>query len=164
MPQIIVEDGTNVANANSYVDSAYAQAYAAARGLSIPSDDAALFPLLVRGFDYIESQRARFKGRKTYPGGAQWPRTGVDIDSDEIESTAIPEELKKAQVRVAVEIANGTDEAPTITEQVKREKIGPMETEYVTGVEGPVMMAVDALLAPLFKSSGSGFALSTMRG
>lgn len=160
---LIVEDGTNVANANSYVDSTYAKAYAAARGLSLPSDDAALFPLLVRGFDYIESQRARFKGRKTYPGGAQWPRSGVVIDDEEIIATIIPEELKKAQVRVAIEIANGTDEAPTITEQVKREKIGPLETEYVTGTEGPVMMAVDALLAPLFGSNTSAFSLTTLR-
>lgn len=160
---LIVENGTNVANANSYVDAAYAHAYAEARGLSLPSDDAALFPLLVRGFDYVESQRARYKGRRTYPGGTQWPRTGVEIDDEEISPTAIPEELKKAQVRVAIEIANGTDEAPTITAQVKREKIGPMETEYETGTEGPVMMAVDALLAPLFGTNRAAFSLSTMR-
>lgn len=161
---LIVEDGSNVADANSYVDTQFATAYAAVRGLVLPSDTTELAQLLVRAFDYIESQRSRFQGVKTYPyGGSQWPRTGVTIDGTAIDPQRIPTELKQAQIRIAVELNNGVDVQPTVGEVVTEETVGPITTKYATGTIGPIMTAVDALLAPLYMQSG-GFSLRTIRG
>lgn len=161
---IIVEDGSNVADANSYVDVAYATTYASGRGLLLPTDEATLAPLLVRAFDYVEAQRARYKGIKTYPyGGSQWPRTGVVIDGEEIGEKQIPREIRQAQVRVAVELHSGVDaHVSRQGPQKKRDKTGPLDSEYFAGTDTS-MPAVDALLAPLY-AQGGGLSLRTMRG
>lgn len=160
---LTVEDGNNVADANSYVTVEYARAYASARNLPLPASDDDLMPLLVRGFDYVESKGDRYKGVKTYAyGGASWPRAGAFVGGDELPDTTIPFEIKKAQVRFAVEVH--ANPAATADEQrVKKEKVGPLETEYFDDAAGAIsdpLSAVDDLLAPLL----TGMTLRTIRG
>ena len=74
--------------------------------------------------------------------------------------------MKKAQCQLIVEQANGGVLMPTQLEAaVKKEVVGPIETEYavsVGAINQPVFSAVDALLEPLFNTS-SGFSLTTVR-
>lgn len=160
---LTVEDGKNIADANSYVTVEYARAYATARNLPLPESDADLMALLVRGFDYVESKADRYKGVKTYPyGGASWPRIGAYVGGDELPETTIPFELKKAQVRFAVEVHSNP--AATADEQrIKSEQVGPLKTEYFDDLAGAIsdpLASVDDLLAPLL----TGMTLRTMRG
>lgn len=160
---LIVETGAIVDNANSYVDLAYARAYATARGLTLSAVDATLEAQLITAMDYLESLRSQYQGAKI--GGLQWPRYGVFIDGVELASNTIPRELKDAQCRLAFEVSNGVDLMPTTSGKfAKREKVGELEVEYSEGLstsQQPSFTVVDNLLAPLLKQGS--FRLTTLR-
>ena len=168
---ITVEDGSNVANANSFVTIVEARAYAVERGvtLSAPDDDVAV--QIIKAKDYLESFANRYQGEMTNADQAlQWPRTDVYLYGSEtvFPSNAIPKELKAAQNATVVALAQGVDIMPnySASDFVTREKVGPIETEYADPTKVgivPTLSAVDSLLAPLFGSTASGFALRTLR-
>ena len=62
---LIVEDGTGIANANSYVSEQELADYLSARGLSVP-EDANPVALIIRAMDYVESKD--FRGSKNWGG------------------------------------------------------------------------------------------------
>lgn len=180
---LVIEDGTGLANSNSYVSVVEATAYAAARGISLPAEEAKVEALLTQAMDYLESLRAKYQGRKTWPQpgmdaghphaqALQWPRTGVVLDcSYKLPDNVIPQELKQAQMQAAVEVANGLSLLPSSDGRaVKKEKVDVIETEYMTAEESgggavgvPSFAALDALLEPLFDPCGGGFFLRTRR-
>ena len=172
---LVIEDGSGLPDSNSYVTLDQARAYALARGVELPADDAQAEALLIQAMDYLEAQRAKYQGRKTYPGvqSLQWPRTGVIIDCDyNLPASVIPTELKAAQMQSSMEVFAGLSLLPSSDGRVvKREKVDVIETEYATGADigpgglmgTPSFPAVDALLEPLFNACGGGFFLKTVR-
>jgi hypothetical protein len=128
---LIVEDGSIVANANSYVSDADYTAYAAARGKTIGASAAIRDQELILAMDYIESHRAQFQGSKVSSAQAlQWPRTGAYIDGFAIGSDEIPQELKSAQIEAAI-LANSTALLPSgNTQNVQSEKLGELQISY----------------------------------
>jgi len=159
---LIVEDGSGVPGANSYIDVSEARAYADARGLSLPSDDQAVERLLVSAMDYLEARRAEYKGTKANPANPlQWPRAGVEIDGVPFPSDAIPIELKWAQAQLAVEQAAGRDLMPTSTgKEVISERVeGAVERKYNPSGDPnaqPIFTKVEAFLKPLLRDSSLG--------
>lgn len=157
---ITVEDGTNVAGANSYVTVAEAKTYATARGVTLPTPDSAIEPLILQAMDYLESLRSDYKGIKanqTQP--LQWPRTGVTIDGYAIDSNVIPTELKNAEMQLVMDVANGLDPmaASDGSAFIVKEKVGPIETTYSEGVATsgmPILRRTEALLTPLLERQG----------
>lgn len=167
---LVIEDGTGKADSNSYVEVSEAQAYATARGITLPADES----LLIKAMDYLEAQRARYQGAKTNPGvqALQWPRTGVILDcSYALPDNVIPVELKNAQMQLALEVFAGNTLLPSSDGRVvKREKVDVIEREFMTGSDlgtgglpSPSFPAVEALLAPLFAACGGGFGLRSVR-
>lgn len=169
---IIVEDGTNVTGANSYIAVQEARDYAWIRGITLPADDDQVAAMLIRSMDYIESFRNDFKGLKTYNNQSlQWPRSHVEIDGQQFSPYEIPIELKRALSQAVVEVnAGGAFMQATTGQVVKREKVDVLETEYMTAAEAgsdvvfgsPQYPAIDAHLEPLLKSDGAFF-LKTVR-
>lgn len=159
---LVIENGSLVAGANSYVSVAEARAYAAARASTFPADDTEAEAALIVAMDYLEGFRDQFKGKKVDPAtqALQWPRTGVQIDGWDVPADHIPKELKAAQMQLAVESAAGTDLMPTGDgREVIREKVDVLETEYAPGAGGapqPVLAKVRALLAPLLSAGFGG--------
>jgi hypothetical protein len=160
---LVVEDGTIVVGANSYVTIETARAYATSRGLSLSAIDSVVEAQLVLAMDYLESLRSKYKGAKTdvvTPQALQWPRSEVVIDGEDFGANSIPQELQDAQCRLAIEQEAGIELFPSQGEEGKfivREKIGPLSTEYSEKVVGriqPVLTAVSSLLAPLLKEGG----------
>ena len=169
MPVLIVEDGSIVANANSYADLIGARAYADDRGIDLPEDDE-LAAMLIRACDYLEAQECRFQGKRVSSSQAlAFPRSGVFLNCDEVPVDVIPRSLIAAQVQLAIAIAAGFDLQPNISPQdyVTREKVGPIETEYADPLAVgflPTFTAANALLAPLFgECAASRFSLRTIR-
>lgn len=157
---LIIEDGTGKVDAQSYVTVDEVRAFAVARGLSVPSSDdagnAQIETALVQAADYLETNLC-YQGKKASSLQAlQWPRSGVYFDDECYSKTAIPANLKTAQIRLALEVLKGIDLMPTISgtasDFVVKEKIGPIETEYAnpSNYDGrATFTAVDALLASL---------------
>lgn len=179
-----VEDGTGKAASNSYVSVAEYRAYAEARGVVLPIDDAEVEVQLVQAMDYVESFRAKYQGHKTWPRpdmdvshphaqALQFPRTGVVLDCNyNLPDNVIPQELKQTQMQAAMEIHNGLVLMPSSDGRVvKKEKVDVIETEYMTAqdigsgavVGSPSFPLLEALLAPLFNACGGGFFLRTRR-
>lgn len=123
---LIVEDGSIVTGANSYVSTTDLTTYATARGVTLVADEE---QLLIKAMDYIES--LRFKGvKRTQDQALQWPRINVVIDNYTFDSDAIPQELINGQCEVAIAIDQDLDPLANIERSTKKEKVGPLEVEY----------------------------------
>lgn len=98
---IIVEDGSIVPNANSYVDLAGLRAFATQRGLVVPADDTAAEALLITAMDYLEG--LSYVGRRvSFDQALQWPREAAYTqDGYLIPNTKIPTQLINAQCQLA---------------------------------------------------------------
>lgn len=163
---IVVEDGSGVAGANSYITVAEARAYAAAHGDALPADDAAAETLLARAMLYLEARRAEYQGTKASPDNPlQWPRNSVILDGYPLAVGTIPRELKDAQAQLAIE-AQTTDLMPTGDgREVIMEQVDVIRVQYApsgsTSLQ-PRLAKVEALLQPLY-GSGSFSRLHSVR-
>ena len=148
---VVVEDGSIVANANSYADETALDDYAAARGVTITGDQE---QRLVQAMDYIENQA--FLGSKlTKAQTTQWPRSGVTIDGFTVEEDEIPTELINAQLATALSIDGGNNPLSDLGRETKREKVGDLEVEYADSArEDTELRAVDTWLSKLLVGGG----------
>ena len=158
---LIIEDGSGVANANSYVSVAEYRAYAAPRGVSLPVSDAECETQLILAMDYMEAQC--WRGMPTYDDQSlAMPRDEVYVSGSLIASDVIPGKIKFAQMQLAIQVNAGVDLMPTVvggSASVVREKVGPLETEYATSLTvgtQPYFRSISALLAPYLCSPGFG--------
>jgi len=157
---MIVEDGTIVAGANSYVTLAEARAFAADRGATLSADDAVLSGILVAATDYLESFRGQYIGLLVSPlvQPLQWPRKKVVLYGADFPENIIPQVLKNAQCQLAVEKTLGTDPLKARSEPfVIKEEVGALKTTYSDDVGTntiPTMPSVDNWLSILLLSGG----------
>lgn len=157
---LTIEDGTGVANADSYATVAELDTFASDRGItSLPATDAEKEVLLRLGFDFVEAHRAQFKGTKYVEGNqySQFPRCNLYVDGELLETDEIPKEVKLAQMQLAVE-AVSRDLFPTGDGRaVIREKLDVLEREFADGASiapQPVFAKANQWLRPLFGHSG----------
>jgi hypothetical protein len=148
---IVVEDGTIVSGANSYVSEADLEAFATARGITLTADPAIL---LIKAMDYIES--LGYKGYKSSSTQElQWPRYGVYVDGYCIDSDVIPTALKNGLMQTAISIDEGYDPTATLTQAVKRERVDVIEVEYMDGSSAsPIIKKINLSLSKLLSGYG----------
>lgn len=152
---LLIEDGSNVAGANSYATRAEIIAYAAARGITI-ADAGASDVFAINAMDYIELKD--YKGEPTYgvvtvDQPLQFPRKDITIGLVTLAEDVIPLALVNAQCELAMQNSTGIDLMPTRAAgpSIKREKLDVIETEYFETKDfvDPFLPRVDALLKPL---------------
>ena len=150
---IIVEDGSIVAGANSYVSEAELTAYATQRGVTLTGGTEAL---LIKAMDYL--QTLEYIGdKKTADQPLLWPRRNVTIDGFDVSSEEIPEELKNAQLALAVSIDEGNDPMATIHRKTRKEKVDVLEIEYAdNSASAAIITSVNRILAKLLSGGGVG--------
>ncbi len=154
---LVVEDGTQVAGANSYCTRAAADAYFSARGDTVwlTADYWERETALVKATDYLE-QKYRLRWRGSRVGGSQplnWPRRGVPIEdffdpffrevnvpanfvnTQFVAENTVPIEVQRAQMI----LARATLDASGISNQdlqadldrpIQSVKVGPVAVEY----------------------------------
>lgn len=155
---LTIEDGTAKTNADSFATVAEAQAFATARNLTLPETDAEIEKLLVKAADFLIGLEPHFQGfRVGLNQRLPFPRFNVIQNGYYVDSDAIPETLKEAQIRLAIS-ANTTELRPDGTgQEITREKIGPIETEYGktgSGTVNPQFNQAMDFLKPLMKNAG----------
>jgi len=164
---LIVEDGSIVTGADSYVTRADYIAYAATLGVTIADEDATDVQL-IQAAQYIDSLESQLKGtRVTRDQPLAFPRSDVIIDGWEWEETEIPRQVITAQMALALDINSGEDlYNPTKTLPVVRERVdGAVEVAYANpNVVGQVSTKSrsSALVASLMKRGGL-FSIEAMR-
>jgi len=161
---LIIEDGTGVDNANSYITVAEARAFASLRSLILPSSDSEVEVLIVKAFDYLES--LDYKGNHANPPqSAEFPRRDLYLQGVLFSESQIPYKLKQAQSQLTYEAVN-IDLQPTGNgKEVIKEKVDVVEVQYSEkgiNVARPTFTTVNSFLKDLLKSGlSSGHLIST---
>ena len=153
---LIVEDGSIVSGANSYVSLADAQKYLTDRDKTTVISDG----LLLQGADYVNSLRRRYRGFKVSPvtSSMQFPRNYLIYDNQIFPNDAVPDIVIAAQIEAAVSFANNQDPYETTTDQIiTKQKADVFEREFDTrsNPSPPTfeLKRVMALLYPLFNDT-----------
>jgi hypothetical protein len=153
---IVVEDGTGLADAESYCSVADMRTYCGNRGLSlVGADDLRCEQLLRDATDYLLRFAGSWQGVRV--GSTQaldWPRDGVYVAGYPIASDALPLMLVQASARLAWKAQAGPLVPDVKGPAVKRVKLDVLEKEYDTATipgnaAAPIYPDVNALLGPL---------------
>lgn len=181
---LVVEDGTGLANASSYDTAANIRLFATARGITLAATDQTgddlVDQMIVKAMDYIEAKRDQFQGwRLNTTQALQFPRDGVlaedrgygDLFSPRNgyeniipgasyrQPAPLPQELKTALAALVIQVKKGIDVLPTQVngQFVTFQKIGPLERHFSEAIgiyTLPQMPFVEATLGPLLKRGG----------
>ena len=148
---VIVEDGSTVANANSYITGAEVVDYAAARGVTILLADTE--ELIVKSMDYTEG--LAFKGVKvTSTQALQWPRASVYVDSYLVGTDEIPSELTKGQLETCLSISNNEDPLANVARVQESVSVGSLSVKYASGSSTTLVKKISNAFKKLLTSSG----------
>lgn len=150
---IIIEDGSQVPGANSYISEADLNDYVNDRDITLTQSASAL---IYQSMAYIETRN--YQGSKvssTQP--LQWPRNNVYIDDYLFPNNLIPIELTNAQAETCLSIDSGNNPASTTGRAIKREKIdGAVEREFMDNASStPTYTSINVWLSKLL-ADGSG--------
>jgi len=157
---LVVEDGTGLETANSYVSLAECSTYHTDRANSDwIGDDAVKEAAIIRATQYLDNHyRSRFLGyRGSEAQALEWPRYDVEDDNGYWLDGESPNELRYATGELAVRAVNDK----LLDDQgrggaIRRVKVGPIETEYSESAPaGTIYRFVDEILGRLL-SGGSG--------
>lgn len=158
---LVVEDGTGKSDAESYISVTDADTYFSNRGNATWTalTTAAKEQSLRKAADFMgQLYRERWAGVRVKSAQAlDWPRYDVPRRDygDYYSSTAVPEEVKRACAELAYKASSETL-APDLGAPVTSKTVGPISITYAAGArQHKVYRAVENLLAPLLKSSGS---------
>lgn len=167
---LIVETGAGLADADALISVEFADSYHVANGnVAWTGTDADKETAIRRATAFVSAgfnwSGIRTKGRAQ---SLSWPRSGVvDREGYGILSHEIPVELKQAVAEVALrELVEPGTMTPDFkaSDQVKREKVGQIEVEYLNANTSassikPVLPLVNDLIGQ-FLAQGGGSAIA----
>ncbi|RLB68409.1 MAG: hypothetical protein DRH08_01050 [Deltaproteobacteria bacterium] len=146
---LIVEDGSQVANSNSYSTDAEFLTYIDEIGYKLEGDE---IELMIQSSRYIET--LSYNGNKyTKDQSMQFPRVNMSIDGFLIDVDEIPSELKTLQFEVAISIDKGIDPSGVLERVVKSEKVDVLTTVYADDSTHETYQAIEQVARKLIKSS-----------
>jgi hypothetical protein len=162
---LIVEDGTGLANSDSYQTLANARVSAQLLGFALPAQDVEAEQALRNGARYVDGFEGSFSGTRllstqalSYPRENSYRcygRNTIDVGSD-----SIPTDLITAQLMAAAEYGKGTDIMPVNDglSIASSEVVGAVKESYFdngkSGNEIQITIAIDALRSLLCVGSG----------
>ena len=132
---LIIEDGSIVPGADSFVSAADFAVYAANYGVEVPNVEPAQEALLRRAAVQLES----LPWAGSLVSGEQllsWPRAGVARNGFPVASSAIPSQVKQAQMALAAELhAEDVAAAKVAKGAITKEAVdGAVTREYAAPV------------------------------
>lgn len=159
---LVLEDGTGVIGANSYITAQEAVDYCADRQLVLPSDDDLLLAAVLEGGEYLQNEmRYTFRGtRNSYQQGMPFPRTGcTPYRSTPVPSNVVPWPLKDAQKYLTYLASLDPGNLQAVLERggyIKSKKVDVLSTEFMDNapVEA-VIQKVQGLLATFLVPTGT---------
>lgn len=153
---LIIEDGTQAANANSFVTDLEYTAYATLKGLTVGADAAAREIDLLAGMDYILSREETLQGfRVSSTQSVMFPRIGVWLFGYSVASDFIHDYVKNSQMEAAAYNTSGTLLSNIETTNKMKEKVDVIEVEYFKGGSRSSvnLQRVDTYLIPLMEDT-----------
>jgi len=160
---LIVEDGTEVANADAYATLVYIADYHDKNGntaWAAITNDATREGYVRKATAYMTQMYIeRWKGyRVTSTQPLDWPRAWVELPASVfggyVDQSTIPNEVKNACAELALK-ASTDSLMPDQTQNVKEEIVGPITIKYSEfSAQAVRYSSVDAILSPYLNSSG----------
>jgi len=160
---LVVETGSGITGANTYIDLADAEEYILTR-LNVTVWDAATDDLknraLVMATRIIDS-RMDWKGRMVQPltQALQWPREDIEIDDEEWSATEVPNDVKNATVEFALFLLTGDRTADDASSGLESIGVGDgaVDLKFNNRTEADLVPdTVIDLLGRWIDSAGSG--------
>lgn len=143
---------------DTYANEAELTAYAAARGITVTGSQSVILTLAM---DYLATLEDQWQGVRTSASQPlAWPRTGVYVYGTALADDAIPQSLKDAQCRLALDSYAGIALLPTVgagaTGSIIEKTVDVVTVKYAEGANNtqPVFTAAMGLLKPLMKAGG----------
>lgn len=166
---LIVEDGTGLANSESYISVAAATTYFTARAnLNWPSDVPTCEAALRAATDFMVGlYRLQWSGYRTLQTQAlDWPRSycpRLDVVGgfyagypNYYDNNVVPIEVQTACAELAVRYIVNGDLAPDVDQLETSISVGPIKVTYADGASPLVSFtAVTRKLAPFFGTGGT---------
>jgi hypothetical protein len=165
MVTLVVEDGTGLSTANTYISNADADTYFGSHlyatdwtGASEANQDIALAHATRELDDYI-----KFEGTKaTETQALQWPRYDIHIDGYYVENTTIPQQLKDATAEYAKWLLNSDRTAEEDTLGFTSLSAGSLRMDIDPGDrKSTIPKVVQQMLSEIGGAIGSGTAKVT---
>ena len=160
---LIVETGSCLPDAESYVSVTDADAYHAARGNVVwAGDDTTKEAMLRKAASYMDGfYRTRYIGRKRSPDQALcWPRiNAVDVDGWLYPLDVVPRAISQACCEAALRALTGDLQPDVVNSGIityYRDKTGPLEeeTHYQGGSVRTRYMALEDILSGVVRGRG----------
>lgn len=162
---VIVEDGTGLADANSYVSEDEADTYADDRGITAWSDSAAdKEAALVRATTTLDATyRNRFSGSRLN-GRAQaleWPRlNSYDYLGNLLDDDEVPIEVRDATIELAFrELADPGSTMPDLDRTIRSLKAGSVSIEYASNAAAKTSFSIISAIMSSLVGSGTATSL-----
>ena len=159
---LIIEDGSLVTGAVSYVTETELDDHAVAVGMALSGDKS---QLLLRASIFMET--IHFSGTKlTSTQRMQWPRTGVKLDGFAVAVNEIPQLVKNLQIELALSIDRGVDPSSDPEMKASRVKVGQIEESFnSTGFIDKVMnKTIRIMIQKLGGGTYGGVSFQVCRG
>jgi hypothetical protein len=157
--QLIIEDGTIVANANSFVTDAEFKLYANIRNFDIPATQPDREALLILAMDYLAGKELDMKGaRVSATQELMYPRKGFCTHNFTVASTDIPSLLKNAQMELAAQANESSLLVTGTTQNLASSSVDGVYSEsYHSGGSWEYVRTdrADVYLDPLLINNGS---------
>ncbi len=155
---LIVEDGTGLATAESYVSVADAGTRHTNLGNTAwTGTDAVKEAALRRATQFmLQRYRGRWQGTRINSTQAlDWPRSWVVVDGYAVDADIVPVDVANACADLALKALSETLNAD-LERGVVRDKVGPLETEYdAYSPQAKRYPAIDQALAPFLTGAGA---------
>lgn len=168
---LVVEDGSIVAGADSWLSLSDARALADKYGYVLPADDVEAEAALRNGAMYVGLQENSLCGRRVSAAQSlSFPRTGISLYGFPVANNVIPDQVKLAQVAAAVEYGKGTDVRASSDGRITTmERVeGAVTVQYadngMTGATVTITAAMDALKPLICGGGNNGFQFRVTRG
>ena len=172
---LIVEDGSIVAGAESYISVADAETYLTNRGMTLSGSTADKEAALRKATDYmVQVYRMRWQGWKVdQTQSLDWPRNSVYVDqainyNNQLTAHLIPNNIVPNEVKHAcAEFAYKSQSSELFADQeqmVTSERIDKIQVDYDKySSQAKRYVAIEALLAPFMGTSNTNFMRSLAR-
>lgn len=158
----MVEDGTGLATAESYISVTDASTYHTARGnaaWAALASDTVREQCLRKATDYMVSvYRDRWQGLRTYADTQAlcWPRYDVVIEGVFLAEDSIPDTIKRACAELALKSAT-EDLMPDEEQKTISETVGNISVTYDNNSpQSKRWKYIDAMLAPYLTGKSGG--------
>ena len=153
---LIIENGNQIPNSNSFVTDLEYTEYATLMGLTVATTQSAREIDLLAGMSYILSQEVCLQGRRvSSTQSVMFPRVGVYLFGYAINSDVIHPYVKNSQMEAAAYNTSGSLLSNTTTTNTQREKVDVLEVEYFKGGKrsNVNLQRVNVYLEPLLEDT-----------